>query len=142
VTAPAALRAIQALPRDGSPDWPEAVRKACGPEISVQLDRAPCGHVILSRLRTAPKLRNHGHARETLRAICALADAAGDLIALTPEPMETGTSIKRLRQFFAKHGFRLNKGRTADPVVSELLVRKPFGSPAAIGRRDATLTQR
>lgn len=82
-------------------------------------------HVVVNMVRTLEESRRQGQAREAMLRLIEEADARGMTIALTPEPMEAGTSVTGLRRFYRSLGFEPNTGRRADHSISESMVRRP-----------------
>lgn len=81
----------------------------------------------LSMIRTDPESRGQGRAEEAMRQMTEQADREGVTLALNPEPLagDTRTKKTRLRQWYRRHGFQPNTGRSRDFEISETMVRRP-----------------
>ena len=76
--------------------------------------------VVLSGIRVRDDLRDRGLGEEALREICQIADTNGWKLALTPEG-----KVGRLKRWYKRHGFVLNKGRNKDFLFRDTMLRLP-----------------
>jgi len=76
--------------------------------------------------------RGQGIGTEIMEYIVSEADKAGAMIILSPSTDYGASSTERLRKFYRRFGFVLNRGRTADYTISESMYRLPrSGNPLA-----------
>jgi ribosomal protein S18 acetylase RimI-like enzyme len=83
------------------------------------------GYARLNMIKTPPEARGRGAARAALSELTRAADEAGIILDLNPEAMDATTSAKKLREFYAKHGFVPNKGRHKDFYTQAAMIRSP-----------------
>lgn len=79
--------------------------------------------VILDKLVVADQ--NNGNGTRFMNNLIAEADANGWTLALTPDDSFGATSVKRLKDFYKRFGFKDNKGRNTDFTINESMVRRP-----------------
>lgn len=87
------------------------------------------GSLTLHRIVVPAEARNQGVGSEFMRELVAYADATGKRIDLTPSA-DFGGSKARLVEFYKRHGFVPNKGRTRDLEISEDMYRPAGPKPA------------
>jgi len=100
-------------------------------EYSVSRDG---GRIDVSMIRTPKEARRQGGARKALGAVVAAADANGQQVVLTAEPMEPGTSKAKLEKFYKSLGFKPNKGRSKDFTTMAGMVREPSTSLGSLAQ--------
>jgi GNAT superfamily N-acetyltransferase len=114
-------------------DWTRrfvASQRAIHPGLTqLLLHREPAGNVVLSRMEVRRADRGAGVGEAVMQALCAAADAAGDVLALTPD-RAYGGSVTRLRAWCARHNFRRNAGRRRDFSTREAMIRLPAAGRA------------
>lgn len=79
----------------------------------------------LSAIVVPKKDRGTGIGSAVMEFVVAAADEAGATIVLSPALDYGGSSIDRLRKFYRRFGFVMNKGRTADYALSGGMYRYP-----------------
>ena len=82
------------------------------------------GIVTLSKIVIPKESRGEGVGSKVMKAILSWADQAGHTLALTPSK-QWGGSVGRLKTFYKRFGFVMNKGRKKDYEISELMYRHP-----------------
>ncbi|MEN3973110.1 GNAT family N-acetyltransferase [Sphingomicrobium sp. XHP0235] len=82
-------------------------------------------YAMLNMINTPPEARGQGSADAAMRELVGAADEAGMTLTLTPEAMDNATSLARLREFYARHGFIPNRGRNKDYEASAAMYRRP-----------------
>jgi len=80
-------------------------------------------HVTLSKIVASEQ--GKGNGTRFMNDLTALADANGWILSLTPDTSFGGTSVKRLKDFYKRFGFKDNKGRNTDFETRESMVRRP-----------------
>ena len=68
--------------------------------------------------------RNEGYGSAFMEALTDICDEYG-LICTLSETSEYGSSLERLRKFYKRYGFRINKGRKADHRFWVGMIREP-----------------
>lgn len=81
-------------------------------------------NLSLRELEVAKGMHNHGIGTKFMEQLCAAADKNGWTIVLTPDSYK-GSSVTRLKEFYSRFGFVMNKGRKKDWSISELMYRRP-----------------
>lgn len=82
--------------------------------------------VEISGLKVPLEARGQGAARAAMEQVLARADAAGQTVALTPEPIGKGGASKAaLTKFYKSLGFKPNTGRTRDFSTRQTMIREP-----------------
>ena len=71
------------------------------------------------------KDKGKGNGTRFMNDLTKLADGNGWTLALTPDASFGATSVKRLKDFYKRFGFKDNKGRNTDFEINESMVRKP-----------------
>ena len=94
------------------------------------------GAVRLGSLIVPKQKRGQGLGTHALRKILDLCDKQGRTMVISPATDFGGSSVERLKKFYARSGFVRNKGSKKDFTISELMYRLPFGrahpSPAIV----------
>ena len=80
--------------------------------------------VYISKIVVPKEKRNEGMGTEFMRKMAELADEYGVYLTLSPSN-SFGGSESRLKKFYKRFGFRLNKGRKADHRFMYAMVRDP-----------------
>lgn len=80
-------------------------------------------HVTLTHFISADP--GKGNGTRFMEALARTADERGWILALTPDNITGLTSVKRLKDFYKRFGFKDNKGRNTDFETRESMVRKP-----------------
>lgn len=80
-------------------------------------------HLTLTHFVVAEQGRGNG--TRFMEDLARLADEKGWTLALTPDTSFGATSVRRLKDFYKRFGFKDNKGRNADFYTRERMVRKP-----------------
>jgi GNAT superfamily N-acetyltransferase len=94
----------------------------------VRLKRGSADGYVYVHLIQVPDLqRGNGIGEAVMRALCQVADRRGWTLTATPDARHGATSVTRLRGWFKRHGFRLNKGRRRDYDSTADMVRRPVG---------------
>lgn len=78
----------------------------------------------LSRVVVPKEDRSKGHGSAFMKDFTDHADHHGATATLTPSD-SFGGSVTRLKQFYKRHGFVENKGRTKDYSISDTMYREP-----------------
>lgn len=78
--------------------------------------------------------RGSGVGSRVMQSIVDAADSAGAVVALTPSTDFGASSVARLRDFYARFGFRRNAGSRADLSVSGSMIREPVAPKFAVDR--------
>lgn len=82
--------------------------------------------VEVSTVTVPPEARGKGAARAAMQELLATADAAGQTVALTPEPIGKGGASKAaLTRFYKSLGFKSNSGRAKDFSTRQTMIREP-----------------
>jgi len=95
---------------------------------TVRSDEAGRG-VRLGSLIVPKQKRGQGLGTKALRKALDLCDKQGRMMVITPSTDFGGSSVERLKRFYAKLGFVRNKGSKKDFTISETMYRLPFGKP-------------
>ena len=85
------------------------------------------GAVRLGALIVPKQSRGQGLGTQALRTILDLCDKQGRTMVISPATDFGGSSVERLKKFYARSGFVRNKGSKKDFTVSELMYRLPLG---------------
>lgn len=67
-----------------------------------------------------------GYGSKFMEELAKIADKNGWILALTPDTSFGGTSTSRLKNFYKKFGFVVNKGKNTDFSTRETMIRKPI----------------
>lgn len=81
--------------------------------------------------------QNNGNGTRFMNNLIAEADANGWTLALTPDDSFGATSVKRLKDFYKRFGFKENKGRNTDFTINESMVRRPNDARFSITAEDS-----
>lgn len=101
-------------------------------DIGVKHALSQRGDIITVNKIVVPEgQRNQGVGSKAMKAITDYADASGHRVALSPSTDFGATSKSRLANFYKKHGFSENKGKSRDLSVSETMLREPVVSADA-----------
>ena len=68
--------------------------------------------------------RRQGHGTAVMNHLTSIADTNGWMLTLTPDG-QWGSSVPRLKRFYARHGFVPNSGRNRDYRISNTMLRHP-----------------
>lgn len=83
----------------------------------LRLNVGVLGNVSVDMIRVRVGERGHGYASRALRMITDWADEHGAVLTLTPDPAplegERAIGRERLTRWYARHGWRRNRGRYA-----------------------------
>lgn len=120
----------------GNPAFDSALQKLDQREISIDdpdlLKEYGLKNVTLSRLGDHVTLthfvvdnQGQGNGTRFMEDLARLADEKGWTLDLTPDTSFGATSIKRLKDFYKRFGFKDNKGRNTDFFTRESMVRRP-----------------
>lgn len=120
----------------GNPAFDSALQKLDQREISIDdpdlLKEYGLKNVTLSRLGDHVTLthfvvdnQGQGNGTRFMEDLARLADEKGWTLDLTPDTSFGATSIKRLKNFYKRFGFKDNKGRNTDFFTRESMVRRP-----------------
>jgi predicted GNAT family N-acyltransferase/predicted nucleotidyltransferase len=85
-------------------------------------------YLTLDKIVVPTSQQGEGIGSKVMNEIIAFADKNGKSMALTPDKVYGGSSIKRLEQFYKLFGFVKNSGRNKDYRVRETMVRRPINS--------------
>lgn len=80
-------------------------------------------HVTLNKI--VAETRGQGNGTRFMEDLASLADERGWTLALTPSGSFGAKSIRRLKDFYKRFGFKDNKGRNTDFSTRESMVRPP-----------------
>lgn len=80
--------------------------------------------MVLGRMVVPPLARDEGVGTDVMQKITDWADENGFTVILTPSG-DFGGSPKRLREFYSRFGFTLNKGKSRDFSHTEDMYRRP-----------------
>ena len=69
--------------------------------------------------------RNQGNGTRFMDDLTKEADGNNWTLALTPDASFGATSVRRLKDFYKRFGFKENKGRNTDFTINESMVRRP-----------------
>lgn len=69
--------------------------------------------------------QGNGNGTRFMQDLTEIADRNGWTLALTPDDSFGATSVKRLKDFYKRFGFKDNKGRNSDFETRESMVRQP-----------------
>ena len=81
-------------------------------------------YVTLNKIVT--KELGKGYGSKFMEELAKIADKNGWILALTPDASFGGTSTSRLKNFYKKFGFVVNKGKNTDFSTRETMIRKPI----------------
>ncbi len=81
------------------------------------------GLAELQLIRTPAEHRGQGHARTAMQELVETADQDGLTLALTPDPMDSATSKRKLEAFYREFGFVPNAGRNKDFATRGSMIR-------------------
>jgi GNAT superfamily N-acetyltransferase len=87
------------------------------------------GSITIMEISLPETSRGEGIGTAVMDELCRLADELGVQLALTPDLVYGGSSVRRLREFSARFGFVSNTGRRLDPAISEAMRREPSLRP-------------
>lgn len=79
-------------------------------------------YVTLGKIIIPESQRGKGKGRKIMKEIITEADRNGWKLALTPDDI-WGSSVTRLKKFYAEFGFKENKGRNRDYSTMESMIR-------------------
>ena len=96
------------------------------PGLDLWISLGPSGDLQLSQIVVPKDQRNSGIGTAVMRELIAFADRHGLPMSLTPDS-SYGGSVARLRVFYRRFGFVLNKGRRKDYRFSNAMLRRPAG---------------
>lgn len=83
------------------------------------------GLIWLNKIVVPQEERNQGVGMQAMRHLTNYADASRQRVALSPSLDFGATSKQRLMDFYRRHGFRPNTGRSRDLSVSAAMIREP-----------------
>lgn len=98
-----------------------------GVELSLSGGSEPDSYVTLQKIEVPQDKRGQGLASKVMEEFLAEADRNGWSVALSPDNT-WGSSVTRLRKFYAGFGFVNNKGRAKDYRTRETMHRRAQGS--------------
>lgn len=81
--------------------------------------------IVLSQIEVPTDIRGQGVGTAVLAALTGFADQVGVIVALTPDPLDTTTSVASLTRFYRRFGFVENEGPAQDARVREAMIRHP-----------------
>lgn len=88
------------------------------------------GLVTLHKIVVPKDKRGEGVGSQAMAALTDHADKNGLRVALTPSS-DFGGNKGRLVEFYKRHGFKENKGRSRDFSTRETMIREPSGAKSA-----------
>jgi len=94
------------------------------PNVKLDLSGKESGPVVINRIVVPPEQRGQGIGSAVMDEILSYADKQGKVAALTPDS-SLGTAKGKLIDWYSNMGFKINKGRSRDNSISELMVRAP-----------------
>ena len=95
-----------------------------GVEVRLSGRSTPDAVVSLSKIAVPAAMRGNGVGRAIMADMVAEADRNGWTLSLTPDG-EWGSSVPRLRKFYAQFGFVPNSGRAKDYRTKDTMIRPP-----------------
>jgi GNAT superfamily N-acetyltransferase len=101
---------------------------ARNPGLRLWMAPTGSGHLRLSEIVVPAEQRGQGVGSRVMQEITDYADANGMPVALSPDGA-FGGSVRRLKEFYGRLGFRPNTGRSRDLSISETMIRPPVGAP-------------
>lgn len=98
-----------------------------GVEIDTTLSKDSYGrhNLHLARIEVGKGLRDRGLGTKAMEDLVALADQHGLFMTLSPSTDFGATSKERLKRFYRRFGFVLNKGRYKDFSLWDSMYRVP-----------------
>ena len=75
--------------------------------------------------KVVAKQKGNGAGTRFMTDLARMADRNGWTLALTPSKEFGATSVKRLKDFYKRFGFKENKVRNTDFTINESMVRRP-----------------
>ena len=87
--------------------------------------------LILNEIEINKEFRERGYATKFMKQLIKLADHMQIKMSLNPDNYK-GSNKERLKKFYSRFGFCLNKGKDKDYSVSELMIRLPKYQKASL----------
>lgn len=81
------------------------------------------GYVHVHMLRVPKDRQGEGYGTAIMRALCAVADARGWTLTVTPSADYGATSVPRLERFYARFGFTHNRRSKRDFATQARMIR-------------------
>jgi GNAT superfamily N-acetyltransferase len=125
-------------PREALDSWVEGARIRY-PDVKLDVSLNNAGIGILSRIEVPKAARGRGVGDAILSELTEIADRLGIALALTPSG-DYGGSVPKLKAWYKKHGFLLNKGRNRDYGTTEDLIRPAASRDMALDQQRAAFT--
>jgi len=94
------------------------------PDVKLDISGKESGPVVINRIVVPEDQRGKGIGSSVMNDILNYADQQGKVAALTPDS-SFGTSKGKLIDWYSSMGFKMNKGRSRDNSISELMMRLP-----------------
>lgn len=87
--------------------------------------------LILNEIEIDSNFRERGYATKFMKQLVKLADQMQIKMSLNPDSYK-GSNKERLKKFYSRFGFYLNKGKDKDYSISELMIRQPKFQKASL----------
>ena len=84
------------------------------------------GKLHISRIVVPKELRGQGYGSSAMQDLTKFADQNNLIITLSPATDFGASSVNRLKQFYKKFGFVVNKGKYKDYTISDTMYRNPI----------------
>lgn len=94
------------------------------PALTLVIDRAEAGHIVLGKIVIAENKRGQGIATAVLAELLSAADHHGDIIALSPAA-DWGALPAQLVRWYTRLGFVFNRGCMKDLAITQAMYRRP-----------------
>lgn len=100
-------------------------RRGVDVDAQISWDTWGRGNLHLSRIVVEKGHRGQGLGTQAMQDLVNLADQYVLLMTLSPSKDFGGTSVARLKKFYQRFGFVINKGRAKDFTLYDSMYRLP-----------------
>lgn len=85
---------------------------------------SPIKHLEVNVIKIKNEFKNQGWGSKIMSEICEFADATNQITTLTPNDTY-GSDVSKLKAFYKKFNFQLNRGAQSIHSISDSMIRFP-----------------